>query len=297
MGMGKLTPRLRQGFIVGVVATVVVGALVACSPGSAPTALGPDVPVQSGEQTRVPFAWFEYRQMGADAKNIVYLGGTGGFATLASGATEPTPMKSSGNPPVTTFGVAPDGRLSYLTLGGSAETIAPGSTTATPLPFGKLTKHSQMAVGGDGAVYVADNQRKKLLKLAPGASAPSELPVEFADGLGHLVIDADDTLYAGMGGEIVKIAKNAKTPEPVAGVPDNVSGLAVDSAGNLYAADRQAATVSRLPAGGGDWIQLPFNGLRRPSAITVDAAGNVYVMDMSVHISDTKDYLIKLAAK
>ncbi|MGW4098558.1 hypothetical protein [Mycobacterium sp. NPDC004974] len=297
MGMEKVTLRPRTGFVFGVVATVVGSVLMACSPGSAPTALVADVPLQSGEQTTLPFSSFDYREMGVDAKNVLYLGGTGGFATLTPGAARPTPMKPSGNPPVSTFGVAPDSRLSFVTLGGVVETIAPGATTSEPLPFDKLTKYGQMAVGKDGSVYVTDNQSNKLLKLAPGATAPTELPVDIGNGLGHLVIDADDNLYSAKDGKIVKVAKNAKKAEPIAGVTDNVAGLAVDAAGNLYATDRQAGTVSRMPARGGDWVQLPFKGLQRPSAITVDGDGNVYVMNMNVRETDTRDTIVRLAAK
>lgn len=294
--MEKIKLRPRRGFVVGMVAAV-GSVLLACSPGSGPTALNKDVPLQSGKQTTLPFSSFDYREIGVDAKKVVYLGGTGGFATLIPGAARPAPMKPSGNPPVSTFGVAPDGRLSFVALGGAVETIAPGSTTSEPLPFDKLTKFGQMAVGQDGSVYVSDNQRNKLLKLTPGATAPTELPVEIGNGLGHLVIDADDNLYSARDGKILKVAKNAKNAESIAEVPDNVGGLAVDAAGNLYATDRQAGTVSRMPGRGGDWVQLPFNGLQSPSAITVDGDGNVYVMNTNLRETDTRDTIVMLAAK
>ena len=97
--------------------------------------------------------------------------------------------------------------------------------------------------------------------------------------------------------KIVKIAKDAKKAEPVAGAPDKAGGLAVDAAGNLYATDRKAATVSRMPAGGGDWVELPFNGLQSPSAITVDGDGNVYVMNTHLRETATRDTLVRLAAE
>ncbi|MCA4756219.1 NHL repeat-containing protein [Mycolicibacterium fortuitum] len=297
MGMEKMKLRPRKGFVFTVAAAVVISVLAACSPGSAPTAPSKDVPLQSGEQTTLPFRGFDYREMGVDAKNVLYLGGTGGFATLPSGADQPAPMRPSGNPLVSTFGVAPDGRLSFVALGGAVETIAPGSTTPEPLPFDKLTKFGQMAVGTDGSVYITDNQRNKLLKLAPGAAAPIELPVEIGNGLGHLVVDADDNLYSARDGKILKIAKDAEEAVAIADAPENVGGLAVDAAGNLYATDRMAGTVSRMPGGGGDWVQLPFSGLQRPSAIAVDGDGNVYVMNVNLRETDPRDTLVRLAAK
>lgn len=80
------------------------------------------------------------------------------------------------------------------------------------------------------------------------------------------------------------------TTEPVGGASDNVGGLAVDAAGNLYATDRKANTVSRMPAGGGHWVQLPFHGLQRPADITVDGDGKIYVLHH-------RDRLVRLAAR
>jgi len=128
------------------------------------------------------------------------------------------------------------------------------------------------------------------LKLAPGANAPTELPVEGVNGPGHMAIDADDNLFVSMMGKIVKITKDATTAEPVVGVPDHVGGLAVDAAGNLYATDAKANTVSRMPAEGGDWAQLPFSGLQSPTHITVDRKGDVYVINQG-------DQVVRLAAK
>ena len=110
------------------------------------------------------------------------------------------------------------------------------------------------------------------------------------NGPGHMVIDADDNLFVSMMGKIVKIAKNATTTDPVIGVTDNVGGLAVDAAGNLYATDVKANTVSRMPAGGGSWAQLPFSGLQSPTGIAVDGDGNVYVINRGHQV-------VRLAAK
>jgi hypothetical protein len=201
------------------------------------------------------------------AKNVVYLGGGGGISTLAPGATQPTPLKLGGFPTVSTLAAASDGTLYFVTFdGGVVETITPGSTTPQPLPFDTLQPFSDIAVAKDGTVYLGDDKRNKLLKLAPGASAPTELPVAGVNGPGHVVIDADDNLFVSTMGKVVKIAKNAITTEPVAGVTDHAGGLAVDTASNLYATDVKANTVSRMPAGGGAWTQLPMTSCRpRPT--------------------------------
>ncbi|MGV0743073.1 hypothetical protein [Mycolicibacterium sp. XJ870] len=237
-----------------------------------------DVPLQTGKQTTLPFNTLGFREMGADANNVLYLGGGSGIATLAAGAAQPTPLKLSGYRTVATLAVAPDGTVYFVTLDGVVESLAPGSATPKPLPFGKLQKFSDIAVAQDGTVYLGDNQHNKLLKLAPGATEPTELTVNDVDGVGHMVTDAAGNLFVSRRGKTVKIAKGATAAEPVVGVTDDVGGLAVDAAGNLYATDVKANTVSRMPAGGGDWTQLPFSGLQSPTDITVDADGNVYVM-------------------
>lgn len=278
------------GFLRGVAAILVGTALVACSPGAAPTSRIVDVPLQTGQQTTLPFDAMVVSAMAVDAKNVLYLGGGLGISTLAPGAAKPTPLKLTGYPTVSTLAVAPDGTICFVTLDGLVETIAPGSTTPQALPLGKLEQYGDIAVAHDGTVYLGDGKRNKLLKLAPGATAPTELPVAGVNGPGHMVIDADDNLYVSMMGKVVKIAKNATTAEPVAGVTNRVGGLAVDAAGNLYATDVKASTVSRMPAGGGDWAQLPFTGLQSPTHITVDRDGDVYVINRGRQI-------VELAAK
>jgi hypothetical protein len=45
-----------------------------------------------------------------------------------------------------------------------------------------------------------------------------------------------------------------------------------------------------MTAGGHHWIQLPFNGLQTPTAITVDSHGNVFVLNQGHQV-------VELAAK
>lgn len=263
----------------GLAAILVGGVLVACSPGSAPASQRADVPLQAGKQTTLVNDAMGVSEMGVDADKVLYLAGLAGISTMAPGAAQPIKLKLDNQPVVSTLAVAPDGTLSFGTLDGAVETIKPGSTTLDPLPFGNLRQRSQIAVAQDGTVYLGDNEHNKLLTLAPGATAPTELPVAGVRGMGHMVIDPDDNVYVSMMGEIMKITKGGTTADPVVGVTDDAGGLAVDAAGNLYATDVKAGTVSRMPAAGGEWVRLPFTGLQSPTDITVDGEGNVYVMN------------------
>ena len=264
------------GFRRVITAIVSASVVVACSPNSATSSLAEDVPLQSGQQTTL-FDAGGFTGLAVDAGGVLYLGGARGISTLAPGADEPTPLKNGGYP-VSTFAVAPDGALAFVNLDHVVETVRPGSTSPEPLPFGKLRRWSEIAVAKNGAVYLGDNDNETLLRLDPGAAEPTELPVEGLEGIGHMVIDADDNLYAYMDKRIVKIWKGANSVEPVDGASENVGGLAVDAAGNLYATDNKTGTVSRRSAGGGDWIQLPFSGIQSPTDIAVDSDGNVYVV-------------------
>ena len=276
----------------GVAATIVViSAVAGCAAGSGPSTPAVEVPAQTGKQTLITSDVFGMAGLGVDAKDVVYVGSSRGISTLTPGDERPTPLPIEGPPAVVTMTVTPRAAVYYVTHDGVTETLAPGSVSPQRLPFDRLTQFSQIAVGRDGAVYLGDNRRNVLLKLEPGAAAPTELSVTGVDGPGHMVIDGDDNLYAAVSGKIVKIAKGASTAEPVDGATDHPCGLAVDVAGNLYATDVQAGTVSRMPAGGGDWVQLPFSGLDGPTGLTVDPEGNVYVLNR------LRSQIVELAAK
>ncbi len=58
-----------------------------------------------------------------------------------------------------------------------------------------------------------------------------------------------------------------------------VGSVAVDTAGNVYAADTDNNRVLKLAAGSGSQTVLPFAGLVRPNGLAVDGGGNVYLTD------------------
>ena len=135
---------------------------------------------------------------------------------------------------------------------------------------------SSLAVDAAGNVYVADADNASIRVIAPSGA------VSTLAGQGGVPGDADGT------------GTNASFNEP--------TGLALDSAGNLYVADSGNNLIRKMASDGTNWIVTtlagfaqfdPFgnsvdgsaNGVgtnasfNRPSALTIDTAGNVFVAD------------------
>ncbi|MEV4130324.1 serine/threonine-protein kinase PknD [Nocardia sp. NPDC049707] len=75
-------------------------------------------------------------------------------------------------------------------------------------------------------------------------------------------------------------AYSSQTALPFTGV-DLPTGVAVDTAGNVYVADIGNDRVVRLAPDASAPTPLPFTGLKNPQGVAVDTAGNVYVTDTS----------------
>jgi sugar lactone lactonase YvrE len=159
----------------------------------------------------------------------------------------------------------------FTTMAGPDE--SPGATdgTASTARFGGgfyfgLCGPCGVAVDSAGKVYVADSYNQTIRKVTPDGV------VRTLAGLAGSYGGADGTGSA------------ARFNYP--------SGLAVDSAGNVYVADTSSDTIRKVTAGG---VVTTLAGLagsngssdgtgnaarfRNPSGVAVDGAGNVYVAD------------------
>jgi hypothetical protein len=153
------------------------------------------------------------------------------------------------------------------TLAGT-DWIFPGdSKPALDAPLGGLLSMG-MAADSKGNYYIADPDNSMVFKVTP-------------DGILHVIAGNGILGYSGDGG-----------PGPAASLSLPV-GVALDAAGNVYICDQGLAlvrkvtpdgTISTVAGGvgfgyagdGGPATSALFNG---PRAITVDAAGNIYLAD------------------
>ena len=143
-----------------------------------------------------------------------------------------------------------------------------GSMTQIQVPFTGLKNPAGMAADSAGNVYIADNLNSPVPKRPARSNTPVEHP--FA---GIRVTDIGN-------GRVFKLPAGSSTPVqlPFTGLRD-VTGVAVDTAGNIYVTDRGKSRVLKLVAGSDTPIPLPSTGLIGPTGVSVDSAGSVYIAD------------------
>jgi sugar lactone lactonase YvrE len=161
--------------------------------------------------------------------------------------------------------------------GGTITTIAGTGTAGFAGDGGAATSAvlslpSAVAVDASGNVYIADTNNQRIRKIT-GTTITT-------------IAGAGEELFAGDGG-----------PATSAGL-DLPAGIAVDSSGNVYIADRHNqrvrmiaaadGTISTIAGSGAASFSGDFSGdgstatsatLARPSGVSVDAAGNIYIAD------------------
>ncbi len=176
----------------------------------------------------------------------------------------------------------------YPTLSGTIWTIAGNGSFCAALTgtcgdgpvatAAQVSRPTGVAVDGDGNVYIADSGNNKLRKLTKAGAIST--------------IAGDGTFC------LVATSSCGDGPNATAAQLGTPSGLAVDTAGNVYIAEEQSNKVRKLtPAGAistiagngsacalatgscGDGPDATAAQLRFPNGVAVDAAGNVYIAD------------------
>jgi sugar lactone lactonase YvrE len=160
--------------------------------------------------------------------------------------------------------------------GGTITTIAgtgtPGFSGDTgPATAAQLSLPSAVAVDATGNIYIADTNNQRIREIT-GATI-------------HTIAGNGEELFAGDGATAT------------AAVLDSPTGVAVDAVDNIYIADRHnqrirmvtpAGTISTLAGSGtasfsgafaGDGASATASALAKPSGVSVDAGGNIYIAD------------------
>lgn len=206
--------------------------------------------------TELPFTGLDHPvDVAVDISGAVYAADAGNnrVLKLASGAKSPIPLPftsfNSGNPP-THVAVDPAGNV-YCLDSVQLLKLPAGSQEMVYVQSGEawISSNAGLAVDRSGAVYLLAAHI-----LYYGKSETSVLKME-----------ADRS-------------QPSKLDPPIAGLKEP-AGLAVDSAGALYIADKGTNRVVKLAPGAKSPIELPFVGLSQPDGVAVDGTGNVYVAD------------------
>ena len=179
-------------------------------------------------------------------------------------------------------------RLGTLTIGGQPLAVTQAGSTyvaanwLTNLVSAGLSDPTGIAVDGAGDVYFANTGGYGLYEWTPTNDTAIDLYGLYAlngvavDGPGNIVFA--DSYYGG----IFSLSNNAASYLLYDG--DQLNGVAVDPEGDVYFANINNAAIQELTAASGVAINLVTTGLTSPSAVAVDAAGNLYITDTATNV-------------
>ncbi len=156
------------------------------------------------------------------------------------------------------------------TIAGTDYTFSRGSLAAANAPLGQIYG---VAVDRAGDVFVVDTSDNLILRI----SGDGTLGVVAGNGIAG---------FSGDGGPATSASLHLSVPAPyVSG-----GGVALDSAGNLFIADSannrirkvSGGTITTVAGGGpslGDGGSATSGSLSYPTAVAVDSADNLYILD------------------
>ena len=178
-----------------------------------------------------------------------------------------------------------------LGLVAPAAAWAPVTALAAPAPVARTASHppvsqtaiaasqpTGVAVDGAGHLYIAGGNQVTVASTSGGT------PTLLANLVGahDVALDRSGNLYVSDPADtqaVIKFAPAVGSPHTVLPTPDpSPYGVAVNAAGDLFAAGNSSSVISRFTSGVG-WSTFVSTGLSHPNGLAVDRAGNVYIVD------------------
>lgn len=213
--------------------------------------------------------------------------GVGAGLTVDPGTQTALTGKSPWNTP---SAIAMDSAGNYYVAdsGSNSVQVISSAGTATVSIGSGLSKPGGVAVDPAGNVYIADtgNGRVVMVPNINGTLSSSKQSVvvsSLSSPLG-LAVDSDGAIYIADSGNkrVLRVptfgGTTLETPSVVGSGYTNPVGLAVDGNGNLYVSDQAAGVVFAINLSGGSQTSA-ITQLNSPTAIGLDAAGSLYVVN------------------
>ncbi|HEX4012328.1 MAG TPA: hypothetical protein VHX17_00405 [Candidatus Cybelea sp.] len=159
------------------------------------------------------------------------------------------------------------------------------------MPSGQLngvSNPSQIAVGGNGTVYVANAQvdasgAGSIGVYPRGATSPAQTLRTGLNTTTGVAVDSHGNVYASNKylASIVVFPKGKSSPsETITANLTGPDGLAVDAHDNLYIADSSANDVLELTKGSKTPRSLNLTNIARPVGVAIDGEGDLFVSNM-----------------
>lgn len=203
------------------------------------------------------------------------------LGTIGSGLADPNDVAVDGHGNVYIADTVNSRALKETLSGGVYIQTVVGSGFLDPLG---------VAVDASGNIYIADSNHGRIVKEAPSGDSYTQTVAVPSVGQdvspSKVAVDGNGDLYvAGNAPGIYKetLSSNGYIESNIPISARLPTGLAVDSAGNIYAVSSGSAfLVKETPSGGGyTETDVPIgNGSRTYYGIAVDGSGNLYLTDL-----------------
>ncbi|HZE17127.1 MAG TPA: serine/threonine-protein kinase, partial [Mycobacterium sp.] len=159
------------------------------------------------------------------------------------------------------------------------------------LPFTGLDNPERVVVDAKGDVYVTDTGTNRVLKLAAGSTTPTVVPIAGLDRPLDIAVDGAGDLMVTEPAQHRVLELNVGSTEPIVlpftdlGDPTGVTVASRDPGPQggdeeaIVVTDCAHNRVAELLGNSTGPKELPFSGLACPSAVAVDHAGALFVID------------------